>query len=151
MMNDDLEPFEQRLAQQPLKQIPGGWRAEILRASHLAAGQKNRLAGATSLAEENWLSTLNQKLSTLLWPHPKAWAGLAAVWVFILFLNFSTRDQTPVTAQKVSPPSPEGVAELKKQRRLFAELIGTPPSQDADRPKNFVPRPRSEQLKLMMG
>jgi hypothetical protein len=149
-MNENMEPFEQRLARQPLKPIPTDWRAEILRASRLAAGQKNRLAGAASLAAENWLSTLNQKLSTILWPHPQAWAGLAAVWVLILVMNFSMRGQRPVMAEKASPPSPEVVAELKKQQLFFAELIGSPPPQDADRRKSPATEPRSERMAVMM-
>jgi hypothetical protein len=150
-MNEDRERFEQRLASQPLKPIPADWRAEILRESRLAAGQKNRLAAVASLAEENWLSTLNQKLSNLLWPHPKAWAGLAAVWVLILVMNFSTREPRPVIAEKASPPSPELMAELKKQQLLFAELIGPTPPQDADRRKNPATGPRSERAEVMMG
>jgi hypothetical protein len=149
-MNEDLEPFEQRLARQPLKPIPADWRAEILRKSRLAAGQKNKLAGPASLAQENWLLTLNQKLSTLLWPHPKAWAALAAIWVLILIMNFSTREQTPVMAEKASPPSPEVMAELKKQQLLFAELIGPTPAQDADRRKNPATGPRSERVEVIM-
>lgn len=142
-MNDETKSFEARLRRQSLKPIPGDWRAEILHAS--------RRAAAVPPTENSWLSTLNQKLSTLLWPHPKAWAGLAAVWVFILVLNFSTRDKTPVMAEKISPPSPEVVAELKKQRQLFAELIGPPLGQDADRRKNQAPRPRSECSERLMA
>lgn len=142
-MNDETKSFEERLRRQSLKTIPDDWRAEILQAS--------RCAAKAPTPKENWLSTLNQRLSTLLWPHPKAWAGLAAAWVFILVLNFSTRDKTPVMAETVSPPSPEIVVELKKQQLLFAELIGSSPAQDADHRKNLVPRPRSERMELMMG
>jgi hypothetical protein len=137
-MNDDLEPFEERLAQQPLKPIPGDWRAEILRET------RRHASSIAARPETNWLSTLNQKLSTLLWPHPKAWAGLATVWVLLLLLNFSLRDQKPATVEKISPPSPEVMAELKQQRQLFAELIGPPLATDIDRRKNLAPRPRSE-------
>ena len=142
-MNDELKSFEERLRRQSLKPIPGDWRAEILQASrHMAKAP---------IPEEHWLSTLNQKLSTLLWPHPKAWAGLAAVWVVILAVNFLTRDTAPVMAEKSSPPSPEVVAELKQQRQLYAELIGPPLAQDIDRRKNAVPRPRSECSERLMA
>lgn len=142
-MNDELKSFEERLRRQSLKPIPGDWRAEILQAS--------RHMPKAPIREEHWLSTLNQKLSTLLWPHPKAWAGLAAVWVVILAVNFSTRDKAPVMAEKSSPPSPEVVAELKQQRQLYAELIGPPLAQDIDRRKNVVPRPRSECSERLMA
>ncbi|HXE41742.1 MAG TPA: hypothetical protein VN516_01865, partial [Candidatus Baltobacteraceae bacterium] len=88
-------------------------------------------------------STLVSRLSTVFWPHPKAWAGLAAVWVFIFVLNFSTREQSPVVARKTSSPSPEMMAELKQQKLMFAQLIGANDLQPADRQK-FLPLPRSE-------
>jgi hypothetical protein len=142
-MNEETEQFEQRLRRQSLKKIPGEWRAEILSAAR--AVQITRHASPVSR-----LSTLNQKLSTLLWPHPKAWAGLAAVWVLILVMNFSMHEQTPVMAEKAAPPSPEVVAELKRQQLSFAELIGSPPAQDADRRENPATGPRSERVEVMM-
>jgi hypothetical protein len=142
MNHDEMETFEQRLRRQPVKPLPADWRAEILRAAK----------PSPSRPEANWLSTLNQKLSTLLWPHPKAWAGLAAVWVFIFILNAASRDTSsaPVMAEKASPPSPEVVAELKKQQQLFAELIGSAEPLDADRRKHLPPGPRSERVQEMM-
>ena len=142
-MNDELKSFEERLRRQSLKPIPANWRAEILQASCRTT--------KAPVPEENWLSTLNQKLSTLFWPHPKAWAGLAAVWMVILAVNFSTRDRAPVMAEKISPPSPEVVAELKQQRQLYAELIGPPLAQDVDRRKNLAPRPHSECSERLMA
>jgi len=91
-------------------------------------------------------------LFSLLWPHPVAWGGLAAIWIFILAVNFSMRDQAPVMAEKTSPPSLEVAAELKQQQRLYAELIGitgTGDSSDADRPKVFIPKPRSERADIL--
>ena len=95
------------------------------------------------------LSTLNSQLSTILWPHPKAWAGLAAVWIFIFILNFSIRDKAPVMAEKTAPPSPEVVAELKQQQRMLAELIGANQAREAETPK-FLPLPRSERVEILM-
>ena len=145
MMNDETEQFENRLRQQLLKKTPVNWRAEILSAVH-----QTQTARHSSPVTRHWLSTLNQKLSTIFWPHPKAWVGLATVWVFILVLNFSTRDKTPMIAEKSAPPSPEVLVELKKQQLLFAELIGTRETTDADRPKIFAPRPRSKVSEVLM-
>ena len=86
---------------------------------------------------------------SLLWPNPKAWAGLAAVWIFILILNFSMRDTTTVVAEKVSMPQKEVTAELKQQRQMLAELIGSHEISDADRSKSFVPLPRSERTGIL--
>jgi hypothetical protein len=143
-MNEETEQFEQRLRRQSLKKIPGEWRAEILSAARGA--QITRHASPAS-----WLSTLNSQLSTLLWPHPKAWAGLAAVWVGILVLNLSQHDPSPGVAEKFSPPTPEVMAELRQQKLLFAELMGSPQTPDADRRKNVPPGPRSERVEVMMG
>jgi hypothetical protein len=137
--------FEDRLRRQSPRPIPAAFREEIL-----AAASQARLSRHSSPVTRHWLSTIHHQLSTLLWPHPKAWAGLAAIWVFIFVLNFSTRDKTPALAEKVSPPSPEVLVELKKQQRMFAELMGsTAMSSDADRQK-FIPKPRSERAEILV-
>lgn len=145
-MNEETEHFERRLSRQPLKTIPGEWRAEILREGRLAAGPKNKWdAGTASLQKWNWPGSLAE----IFWPHPKAWAGLAAVWILIFAVNFSMRDKTPAVAGKVIPPSPEVLVELQKQKQLFAELIGSNEARVADRQKSFLPRPRSECTEIL--
>ena len=133
--------FEQQLQRQPLKEIPTGWRGEILAAA--------TSCHASRVTRHSFLSTLNSQLSTLLWPHPRAWAGLAAVWVLILAVNFSMRDKAPVRAEKSPPPSPEVIVELRQQQRLLAELIGPRDTSDADRSKSFAPPPRSERAEMV--
>lgn len=92
-----------------------------------------------------WLSTINSQLSTLLWPHPKAWAGLAAVWFVILAANFATRETAPVLeARRVTTPSPDTLRLLKQQERLLAELSGWSEPREANLPKAMPPRPRTE-------
>jgi hypothetical protein len=140
-MNDE---FEQRLSRQQIKEIPSGWRADILREGQRAAVPKNKWdADTASLPKWSWLSTI-------LWPHPKAWAALAAIWTFIFAVNFSMRDASPRLAEKSAPPSPEVMVELKKQQRMFAELVGTYETPDVDRQKLFSPRPRSERVEILM-
>jgi len=145
MMNEETEQFERRLSRQPLRQIPGGWRAEILSAAH--EGQTIR--HSSPAIRHSWLSTFNHQLSTLLWPHPKAWAGLAAVWILIFCMEFSMRDTTPVVAEKAAPPSPEVIVELKQQQRMLAELIGSSEARDVETPR-FLPLPRSERVEILM-
>jgi len=135
------DDFEQKLQRQPLRQIPAGWREEIL------AAATSRHPSPTT--RHSFLSTFNHQLSTFLWPHPKAWAGLAAAWVVILAVNFSLRDPSPRVAEKFAPPSPEVLVELKKQQLLFAELVGTRGPLDADRQKIFPPKPRSERVAIL--
>jgi len=63
--------------------------------------------------------------------------------------GFSIRDQSPVRAEKSSPPSPEVIVELHQQQRMLAELIGPRDISDADRSKSFVPQPRSERAEMV--
>jgi hypothetical protein len=88
-------------------------------------------------------------LANFFWPHPKAWAGLAAVWILIFAVDFSVRDKSPVVAEKAAPPSPEVIAELRQQQRMLAELIGSSQAREADLPR-FLPQPRSERVEVVM-
>lgn len=143
-MNDEMEQFEKLLKRQPLQHVPAEWRKEIL-----AAANGARTGRAQTAVGESFFSVLNRRLASLLWPHPVAWGALAAVWIFILGANLSMRDPLPVMAKKVSPPSPEVVAELRQQHQLLAELLGANEAPAADRPKVFVPGPRSERVEIL--
>jgi hypothetical protein len=136
-----MNEFEQKLQRQPLREIPGEWRGEILAAADV--NRREAVRAFTSAA------TIRLRLREFFWPAPAAWAGLAAVWIFIFALNFSMRDKTPMVAEKASPPSPEIVAELRQQKLLFAELIGANDLRVADRQKFFLPKPRSEHAEIL--
>ena len=140
------DDFEQKLSRQPLRKIPGEWRAEILTAARAA----QPACRPSPVTRHSWLSTINSQLSTLLWPHPKAWAGLAAAWILIFAVDLSMRDTTPVMAKKSAPSSPETIAELKKQQRMYVELMGmSEPASDTDRRKILSPKPRSERVEIL--
>ncbi|HXI72792.1 MAG TPA: hypothetical protein VNN22_20835 [Verrucomicrobiae bacterium] len=140
------DELEQKLSRQPLREIPGEWRGKILSAARAAQEARH----ASRIGHQSFLSTLNSQLSTIFWPHPTAWAGLAAIWIFISAVNFSMRDTSPRVAEKSAPPSPEVIVELKKQQLLFAELVGLREPLDADRQKIFLPKPRSERVEILM-
>jgi hypothetical protein len=80
----------------------------------------------------------------LIWPCRRIWAGLAAVWVLIFIVNFSQRDNmSSVTGKTVRPG--EMIMSLQAQQRWMNELLAdrsAPP--EADRSRNFAPKPRSE-------
>ena len=137
--------FEKKLRRQPVKEIPGDWRAEILSAARAVQSAPH----ASLVTRHGWLSTLNSQLSTIFWPHPKAWAGLAAVWVCIVALNFSTRDKSLMVAEKISPPSAEVIVELRKQQKLYAELMGVNEPREADRPRDATARPRTQRVEIL--
>ena len=143
MMNEEMEQFERRLSRQPLRQVPAEWRGEIL----AEAGRASRVEGRAQKGIWPW--SLVSRLSAALWPHPAAWGGLAAVWVFILAVNFSVRDRATVVADKVSSASPQVIVELRQQQRLLVELLGPREIRDADRQKMFVPKPRSEHAEVL--
>ena len=140
-----MEQFERRLKGQPLRPLPAEWRREILSAANEAQPARH----AQSAANSSFLSRLHQRLLSLLWPHPVAWGGLAAVWILIVAAHVSLRDPVPVMAEKTPAPSPEAVAELQQQQHLLAELLGTYDVPAADRPKIFAPKPRSENLEML--
>jgi len=148
MIADD---FEKRLQSQPLRQVPAEWREEILTAARQAFSVGH--APRTTHHARAWpslLSTINSRLSTLLWPHPVAWAGLAAVWVVILGLSFTTRDTALHVARRGSSSSPRVFMAFQEQQRLLSELVGPREMPAAERPKAAPPRPRSERRSGLM-
>jgi hypothetical protein len=145
-VNNKEENFEARVSGQPLRAVPAAWRGEILAAARAARTEGT----AATVTEESWLAVVQRQVVALLWPHPKAWAGLAAVWVGIIALNVSTQEGAPKRAEKTATPSPAMVAELKKQQRMFAELVGGYDTVEADRPRIFAPRPRSERGEIKL-
>ncbi|HEY1489833.1 MAG TPA: hypothetical protein VGF90_02235 [Verrucomicrobiae bacterium] len=144
MMNDEMEQFEARLRRQPVKPVPAEWRAEILAAANEVGTPQRGVRGQRNAP------ALPVWLANIFWPHPKAWAGLLAIWIFIFALNFSMRDKLPAVAEKSAPPAPEVLVELKQQRLLLAELIGSCEPSDADRQKFFSPKPRSERVEILL-
>jgi UDP-N-acetylglucosamine:LPS N-acetylglucosamine transferase len=150
-MNPD--DFETRLQRQPLRPIPGEWRDDILSAARQASlpQHASRITHHT-LASRSLLSTLNHQLSTLLWPHPTAWAGLAAAWIVILGVNLATRDAATLAARHAAPVAPQVFMAFQEQERLLSELIGPRDTPVAERPKPDPTRPRSEgRRSLLMG
>jgi hypothetical protein len=135
---NDFEQFEKRLQRQPLRQAPPAWREEIVSAARQAETPRH----SSRVTFQSLLTALNSRLSALLWPHPRAWAGLAAVWVMICLLNFAYReDAPPASARRAVPPSPQMREMLRAQEQLLAELVEEMPL--VNRPKTAPPRPHS--------
>jgi hypothetical protein len=148
-MNPD--DFETRLQRQPMRQIPGKWRGDILStARQVSPAEHAPRTTHHALASRSLLSTLNHQLSTLLWPHPTAWAGLAAAWLVILGINLTTRDAAMVAAKHAAPVAPQVFMAFQEQERLLSELIGPRDTPVAERPKPRLPLPRSERGKEML-
>jgi len=118
--------FEQQLQRHPMRELPREWRAEILAAASRP--------GQPSLID---------RLSTWLWPHPRAWAGLAAAWVLILLLHFTAPDE-PRLARNSSPMTFQALAMMQKQTLMMAQLLGSLESGDQPAAAIAPPKPRSE-------
>jgi hypothetical protein len=145
--------FEKRLKSQPMRQVPGGWREQILSAAREAASARPVPRPiARSHAFSGLLSTINDQLSAFLWPHPAAWAGLAAVWLVILGLDYAAGATGPLLAKGAPSPAPQVFMAFQEQQRLLSELIGPGEPPVAERSDPAPPRPRSERRKhVLMG
>ena len=134
-MNPD--DFEKRLQRQPLREIPSECREDILRAATLPAH-------SSFVIRHSLRSTLTSRLSSILWPQPKAWAGLAAVWVLIFALHLGARDRSPQLAKSSGSSAPELMMGLKDQEKILAELMSNNEPRESEKPRRFPATPHSE-------
>ena len=135
----NADEFEQILRRQPLRRAPAEWREEILGAARQAGARPSALDSRPSL-----LSTLNAQLSTLLWPHSKAWAGLAAVWALTLILQYSAREPAASRPESLPPTPPQVAAVLRTQKQLLTDLLSENRTSDVEKTKPGESHPRSE-------
>jgi hypothetical protein len=121
--------FENQLERQPMRELPPEWRTEIL----ASAGRAERVP-------------LIKWFSTWLWPHPRAWAGLAAAWVLIFLLHLTAPDD-PRVAGNGSPMTIQTLATMREQTLIMAQLLGT--LDDGDQPPTAIapPKPRTERAR----
>jgi hypothetical protein len=116
----NFDEFENKLRNQPRREIPHEWRREIL----------GPLRTARTAPASWWRQ--------LLWPHPAAWASLAAAWVAIFALNLAGAPEA-APRQVATRPSPDMILAYQERQRLSAELA----SDRSEPPKPAVDRPRS--------
>jgi hypothetical protein len=129
-------PFEKRLERIPQRPVPPAWRREILSAAREAAPPQQIAISGISL-----ISRVNSMLTALLWPNPRAWAGLAAVWFLMFGLSIATREPSQAGyAQRPVGPSPQMREMLRQQERLLAELVGPNGTSEHDSSKPTAPR-----------
>ena len=134
------DQFEQQLQRQPQRPLPTEWRRELLKSAREASASSN------SRLETSLFSKVQTWFSLLLWPNPRAWAGLACLWVIVLFLNLAAREPSRPETVRQMAPSRELRELLRQQEQLFAELAGAPEKPGANRAKTATPRPRSQRL-----
>jgi hypothetical protein len=97
-----------------------------------------------------WCLRVSNKLwQELIWPSRRIWAGLAAVWILIFIVNFSQRDGSQsLTAKSMSPP--ETMMTFHDQQKLLDELFADRSLPvDAERPKIYLPKPRTQIVEFL--
>jgi len=95
------------------------------------------------------LGGLNKIWEELILPCRRIWTGLAAVWILIWAVNFSQRDGSQMVIAK-STPTVEMMTTFRDQQKLLNELLADrSPPMDAERPRIFSPKPRTEATELL--
>jgi hypothetical protein len=111
------------------------------RASTNAAHERRSQTAATTVLQTLW--------HELIFPCRRIWAGLTAVWILIFIVNFSQRDGSQTMKAK-SAPTAEMMMTFRDQQNLLNELLADrSPPMDAERPRIFLPRPRTETTELL--
>ncbi len=100
-------------------------------------------SGAANLV--SWcLGGAKQLWRELVWPCRRIWTGLATAWVLIFVINVSQRDNVSSVTGKIVRPGGV-VMSLQAQQRWMNELLADRSiSPEADRPRNYAPKPRTE-------
>jgi hypothetical protein len=132
-MNDN---FEKHLRDQSFRPVPARWRAEILQAAREAG-----VANASPSAGVWWWDSFR----AWLWPHPVAWASLAAAWLVIGSVDFASRPRLVAGASKAGRAA--AVFTLQDQQRALAEFLDDSRPDATPRIPPAVPRPRSDRRK----
>jgi hypothetical protein len=133
---------------------------DLLLARHQAAMPKLDAIRHSVVAELNHPATREQSFlaslvaglrggSNQLWlelvlPCRRIWTGLAVVWILIFAVNFFQRNRTPAALAK-STPTAGLMMTFRDQQKMLNELFAdrTLPA-EAERPRIFSPKPRTE-------
>ncbi len=127
-----MNEFEKQLEGQPLRPIPTEWRAQILKEAGRHKLSDVAESGARPLA---WLREV-------LWPCPQAWGALAAVWIVIAVVKFTTPS---AATSNVNTVAKNQVISVSEQRRELANLLDAAPDKSNRSPAD---RPRSARIVL---
>ena len=139
---------------------------DILLAQHRAAGpQLDAIRRAVVTDELNHQATKEQsggqplvawflRCSNLVWrelilPSRRTWSGLAAVWLLIVAVNVAERDHSSAGKFSSASSAPTMMS-FREQQQLMNELFADRSvAADAEPPKTFSPKPRTETTKMV--
>lgn len=95
------------------------------------------------------LGCLGKLWLELVWPCRRIWTGLSAVWILLFIVNFSQRDGAQTAIGKSTPPA-EMMTTFRDQQKMLNELLAdrSLPA-DVERPRIYLPKPRTETLGLL--
>jgi hypothetical protein len=98
------------------------------RTHSLWAAIEARVAGVTATNRTSDRATQPQSdcgWRFWLWPDPRCYAGLAAIWLLLLAAHLTSRDHDPHRDTIATRIPPESGPVMAEQRRLFTELLGS--------------------------
>ncbi len=113
-------------------------RSVVLELNRKDAKAQSWAAHLTSLG----LNCSNKLWLELIWPCRRIWTGYAVVWLLLFISNFSQRDSSQTVDTNSAPLV---MMRLHEQQKLLNELFATRSlPAEAERPKIFLPKPRTE-------
>ena len=96
----------------------------------------------------SFLGCSNKFWLELIWPCRRIWSGLAAVWILLFIVNFSQHDGSRVVIAKSTTMGM--MTTFRDQQKLLNELFADRSVPvEAERPRIFSPKPRTETMKLL--
>lgn len=128
---------------------------EILLARHpsteakLDAIRQSAVAAACRASEKD-IQRQSQTAATSIWltawrelilPSRRIWAGLAATWAVILVINFTQHEASSAGHISASPVMMSVGEQQRWLNQMFADRL---PATEAEPPKTFFPKPRTE-------
>ncbi|MDD5139413.1 MAG: hypothetical protein PHY43_04020 [Verrucomicrobiales bacterium] len=94
------------------------------------------------------LCVLNNIWLELVWPCRRIWTGLAAVWLLILTINLAQHEPSPAGKMTAAP----AMMSFREQQRWMNELFADrAPTVEAEPPKTFSPKPRTENYQPLIA
>ena len=125
---------------------------DAIRQSTVATVCDRRTSG-NDIHERRSQTTATTALRTLwfelIFPCRRIWTGLAAVWILLFIFNVSQRDGSQLVIATSSPPA-EMIMTFRDQQKFLNELFADRSMpMDAERPRTFSPKPRTENMEFL--
>jgi hypothetical protein len=118
-----MDKFEEHLRSQPLNGPPPEWRSEILAMARQTGASVRSIEAVEHGRNERslWLTTIRGWF----WPHPGAWASLAAIWLFLFIMQhqMNVEIQEELTLAGVQPPITDVMLAMEQHQIVIEQLL----------------------------